>query len=155
MLAKSLSTLTVCLLLCGCIVVRQEQEQEAHTDVAVGAAVNAAVEHCKDMYREGVRAVALERAKCFNDALGKLRPLKRSPDLLDVDAANRLAVAGKEQKGRITHIDAMEQFAAMRAKVIAEEERRLATNPTAGGQGLSASSMPVACTRFGDTATCY
>jgi hypothetical protein len=155
MFVRLFSTLAVCLILCGCSLTRQEQEQETQGDLAVEIDANAAVEQCNATYKEGNRAVVLERAKCLNDAVGKLRPLERFPDLLDVDATNRLAVAVKEQKGRITHIDAMQQFAAMHSKVIAEEQRRMSANVSVGQQVLSAASMPVACTRYGDTATCY
>jgi hypothetical protein len=155
MFAKLVSILVAGLILCGCSVARQEQEQETDADLAVETEANAAVDHCNGTYKEGDRAVILERAKCLNDAVAKLRPLKRFPDLLDVDAANRLAVAGKEQKGRITHIDAMQQFASMHSKVLADEQRRMSANTSGREQGLSAAAMPVACTRYGDTATCY
>jgi hypothetical protein len=155
MFVKLLSTLVVCVILCGCSVTRQEEEQETDANLAVETEANAAVDHCNATYKEGDRTVILERAKCLNDAVGKLRPLKRFPDLVDVDAANRLAVAGKEQKGRITHIDAMQQFATMHSKVLAEEQRRMSANASGHEHGLSAAEMPGACTRYGDTATCY
>jgi hypothetical protein len=155
MFVRLFSTLAACLILCGCGLTLQEQAQETDADLAVETEVSAAVEQCNATYKEGVRALVLERAKCLNDALGKLRPLKRFPDLLDVDAANRLAVAAKEQKGRLAHIDAMEQFATMHSKVIAEEQRRMSANASVGGHALSASSLPVACTKYGDTVTCY
>jgi len=155
MFVRLFSTLAACLILCNCSLTRQEQEQETEADLAVETRANSAVEQCNTTYREGDRTVVLERAKCLNDALGKLRPLKRFPDLLDVDAANRLAVAGKEQKGRIAHIDAMQQFATMHSKVIAEEQRRMSANASVGERGLSAAAMPAACTRYGDAATCY
>ena len=155
MFVKILSIFAFCLILCGCSLTRQEQEQDAEADLAVETDANAAVEQCNATYKEGDRAFILERAKCLNDAMGKLRSLKRFPDLLDVDAANRLAIAVKEQKGRITHIDAMQQFATMHSKVIAEEQRRVSANASVSQWALSAASMPVACTRYGDTVTCY
>jgi hypothetical protein len=156
MFVRLLSTLVVCLILCGCSVTReQEQEQETDPNLAVETEANTAVDHCNTTYGEGDRTVILQRAKCLNDAVAKLRPLKRFPDLLDADAANRLAVAGKEQKGRITHIDAMQEFATMHAKVLAEEQRRISANASGRDQGLSVSAMPMACTRYGDAATCY
>jgi hypothetical protein len=155
MFVRLLSTLVACLILCGCSITRQGQDQETDADLAVETEANAAVDKCNATYMEGDRAVVLARAKCLNDAVGELRPLRRFPDLLDTDAANRLAVAGKEQKGRITHIDAMQQFAAMHSKVLAEEQRRISANASGRDQGLSAAALPAACTRYGDAATCY
>jgi hypothetical protein len=149
------STLAACLILSGCSLARQEQEPETGADLAVETEANTAVERCNATYMEGDRAVVLARARCLNDALAKVRPLMRFPDLLDVDAANRLVVAGKEQKGHMTHIDAMQQFATMHSKVIAEEQHRMSTNGSVGAKALSVSLMPVACTRYGDMATCY
>jgi hypothetical protein len=156
MFVRLFSTLAACLILCGCSLARQEQEQEQETgaDLAVETDANAAVQRCNATYMEGDRAVVLARARCLNDALGKARSLMRFPDLLEVDAANRLTVAGKEQKGHITHIDAMQLFATMHSKVIAEEKRRMSTG-SVGAQALSVASMPVACARYGDMATCY
>ena len=142
-----------CLVVCGCSTM--PPQQEAESEDAVETAANAAVEKCNDTYKEGIRAVAVDRAKCLNTALAKLRPLKRFPDLLDAEAANRLALATKEQKGGVSHIDAMQQFAALRAKNIADEQRRTSGNPSVGGPTLSATAMPTACTRYGDTVTCY
>jgi hypothetical protein len=155
MFVRLFSTLAACLILWGCSLTRQDPEQETDADLAVETQANAAVEKCNATYMEGDRSLVLERAKCLNDALGKLRPLERFPDLLDMDAANRLTVAGKEQKGRITHIDAMQQFATMRSKVIAEEQRRMSANASVADQKIPANTLPVACTRYGDTATCY
>jgi chromosome segregation ATPase len=98
------------------------------------------------------------RARCSNEVENHyLRPHNPNGDLLDVLQTTRLSLAEKVDENQMSLTDAQLEFAKTRAELVSIEKTRTNQERMLQIQETSAilSSMPVTCTAFGATATCY
>jgi hypothetical protein len=116
-----------------------------------------AVQKCLATYPAEALKVAVARANCLNAAEAIIRPIYRYPDLLDLKAATRLALAEKVDRGALTQADANLQFAQSNSQMTAEELRRANADRTVSAQEQAAwaAAKSTSCTRYGATVTCF
>jgi hypothetical protein len=74
---------------------------------------------------------AVNRAKCFNDADTLLAPIARFPDLVEQRIAKRTELAQAMASGSITRAKAVSDFTEVNRQLVAEEFKRLKSNPPA------------------------
>jgi hypothetical protein len=147
----------LCIMLFGCgIAARQERAEQM---AAAKAAAQHGAEECKAAYPE-VQKQAVARNKCYANSASVLREYANYPDLFDQFWAYRSTVAESLQAGKVTEAAAVEMIAEKQSQLVSEEQRRNLANRSVGAQETMAraavlSSMPVSCTKYGNTTTCY
>ncbi|WP_029586049.1 hypothetical protein [Bradyrhizobium sp. URHD0069] len=121
---------------------------------------NEALAQCRYAYPdEIVHAVA--RATCVIKATELLRPVLPFPDLLDQENALRKSLAEQVQARNLSLLERNAQITKFHAKMLAEEQSRLPTNPEAAAKVSVAAtqwrlSNPDGCaTLGGNRANCY
>lgn len=120
----------------------------------------AALEACDAKFPQATPAVAVDRARCVNDAMNIIRPVLPYPDLLDVMNATNLSVSERYQNKQLTYAQAAEIMTAKRSELVGEEQRRiLATRSVESQEAIASASIratgPRTCTIGGNTVTCF
>ena len=136
------------LALCGCMPSGPTPEQ-----MAAMSAHRAAYQDCRAKFPLGVAL-----AQCLNGSDARfVRPYYRYPDLLDIRMATRLSINTRIEEKKLSDADATVEWTKMASDLISEETRRDNQQQALQMQrsALIASSMPVTCTSFGATATCF
>ena len=141
----------LCALLAGCGISRQADQQEQEPSALSG--INDALAECRHAYLDEITQ-AVMRAACLNKALEPLRSLLQFPDLLDQEIVMRRSLAEQVQARKISLIDRMAQMAEFHKKMLAEEHRRIETNPSVPLQETAAAaqwrgSNPASCAKLG------
>ena len=142
---RPFSTLLLVAALAGCMQTGPSQETLSATNDAFAA--------CK---AQNTKAVA--RAVCANGVVDRyLRPGNPNPDLVDLLAAKRIALAEKVDAGTMTEADATAAFAQAKADATSEARRRQASASIADAQQRAAlqASLPHSCYSLGDFTSCY
>ena len=147
---RVLGTFGLCLFVSGCITAHsQQQEREAQ---AVAQA-NSIFAEC-DAKIPKVKGQYVKLTNCKLAGLNVIRPLSPNPDLVDQEAALRMAVAEKVDAGKMTVAEAELAQTQGHSQIVAEEQRRNVTNRSADAQELAA-SRSFRCIRSGNTTNCY
>lgn len=139
----------------GCGIIQQRAMQERAASLQ--QQMSDAAQQCLTMYPVATPKVAVARATCLNGAEAIIRPIYRYPDLLDLKAATRSALADKVDRGMLSQADANLQFAQANSQMAAEEQRRANADRSVSAQEQVAwaAYKTTSCTRFGATVTCF
>lgn len=95
----------------------------------------------------------------MTDAEAPLRAYATNPDLFNVRATSRVALAEKVDAKQMSVADAELEFAKIDAQLTTEEKNRANSSTAARASMIAATAAAsppsVSCTRFGDTVNCY
>jgi hypothetical protein len=153
MIGKKLFLALSCLALAGCGL--GKQAEFARNRDAAKAEVAAAIEACKAKPLPTLSA----KARCLNEAEAPLRAYGHNPDLFNVRAASRVALAEKVDAKQMSVADAELEFAKLNAQMTTEEQNRANSSTAARASMIAATAAAsppsVSCTRFGNTVNCY
>jgi hypothetical protein len=157
-LGRSALLLLLALSLGGCGLARRAELEKQM--VALKEQSQAATEAC----RAKPLTSYVERAKCLNDAAQIARPTAPYPDLLDVLLAQRVEIASRVDKKMITPEEGQLEYAKVVSQATTESQQRSLAgrsvaaqeqSAAAASQAAWAASMPVSCSKFGNTVTCF
>lgn len=107
-----------------------------------------------------LQKTAVARARCQNAVDNEyVRPRLRTPDLLDLYQAERLALAEKVDAGAMTLAEADLKLAEMKTEIVSEDQRRTTNAQMAGAAMMAAMPHSTTCNSYGygygATTTCY
>lgn len=147
--------LTFPLGLTGCMTASQRHANEVKS---LGDMYRDSVEECRYEFPEASKKY-VEFAKCQNQSMELLRLAVPFPDLLDQEAATRLAIAEKVQSGKITLAEGNMQASQVHSQIVAEEQRRSLAGRAVSAQETAAIAAwagtgPVVCNRIGTRTIC-
>jgi hypothetical protein len=151
--------IAICAVVAGCGSHRQADQQEAVASEP--DSVNENLAQCRNSYPDEI-AQAVARAACINKATELLRTMVPFPDLINQENALRKSLAEQVQISKLSLLERNRQMSKFHSKMLAEEQSRLLTNPSAVPNVFSAAasrwrlSNPDSCTMLGgNTANCY
>jgi hypothetical protein len=140
-----------CLLLAHCGAFR-DNERLAQID----ADVRAAKARCDARYSPPRKDQQISWAACANAAERPALSIIPFPDLLERKFANRLELAAKIDQADLTFEEVVLLAAKLNSLVISEAERRMKTvAQETMADAAYRYPLSVACTRFGNTMSCY
>jgi len=114
---------------CGTAQNQQQQQQQQQSPAEIVEKARATIARCQaipDLPKD-----ATNRANCFNEADTLLAPIARFPDLIEQRIAKRTALAQQMAGGTLTRSKAVADFTEVNRQLVAEEYKRLKTNPSA------------------------
>lgn len=147
----------LCAILGGCGLVAAKQREEEFARARAQA--DGIFAEC-DAKIPKEKGQIVNRTRCRAPGFSLLRNFAPYPDLMDQEAAYRMAMAERIDAGQITMAQAELEAAENRSRLIAEEQRRSLSNRAVSAQESVAAaqwraSAPVSCTRIGNTTNCY
>ena len=147
---RAFEALGLCLLVAGCITAQSQQQEREAKAVAqanqIFADCDAKIPKAKGQY--------VKLTNCKLAGLNVIRPLSPNPDLVDQEAALRMAIAEKVDAGKMTIAEAELAQTQGHSQIVAEEQRRSVTNRSADAQEQAA-SRSFRCIRSGNTTNCF
>jgi outer membrane murein-binding lipoprotein Lpp len=156
---RFLGVIAICAVVAGCGSHRQMDQEAAVASELDG--VNENLAQCRNTYPDEI-AQAVARTACVNKATELLRTMLPFPDLINQENALRKSLAEQVQTSKLSLLERNRQMSKFHSKMLAEEQSRLLTNPSAVANVFSAAasqwrlSNPDSCTMLGgNTANCY
>lgn len=126
---RAVFSVLAALLLTACSTTQEEAPASAEVSAAeVVEKGRLAVAGCRAGFSE-LPKDAVNRASCFNEADTIFTQIARFPDLVEKRITKRTELAQAMASGKITRSRAIGEFAELNRQLVAEEFRRLKTNP--------------------------
>ena len=151
---RAFKTSMLCLLVGGCMMTAQQQQQERIAQIK--AESDRIFAECDTKFKK-VKGQFVNRATCMQPGLNLYRPLTPYADLLDQEIALRMAVAEKLDSGKMTIAEGDLALTQGHSQVASEEQRRNASNRSVAAQEEAAanSGRGFSCIRSGSTVNCF
>ena len=138
----------------GCGAARRQQLVDQRATVE--EQVNASIQECNAALPKSA-AKPTRRAKCLNDAMELWRPSYPFPDILNIDMANRFALAEKRERGQLTAAQAEQEYARLLSKLLEEEQGRVLSEKSLSAQAKIGGGVggPTTCMKSANAASCF
>jgi hypothetical protein len=142
------------LLLAGCGLARQAEQQKLHAEAIASALAEG--DACKKRYDAVDRAQAVARAECLIRASQPLRPYEARPDLFDLRQAKLRVVAEKYAAGQISYAEAGLQMAELNSSLASFDQQQALARRSVQAQesAAAAANRSVTCNRIGTSVIC-